>query len=66
MGNPKKIQKTLHQIILELNRKKLVEIKESKCKIKQVNNRLLITVKKENVIILLFCEEMKDEFLAVI
>lgn len=61
MGNPKKIQKTLHQIILEHNRKKLVEIKESKCKIKQVNNRLLIMVKeKENITFSFFMYKFEE------
>ncbi len=61
MGNAKKIQKTLHQIILEHNRKKLVEIKESKCKIKQVNNRLLIMVKeKENITFSFFMYKFEE------
>lgn len=61
MGNPKKIQKTLHRIILEHNQKKLVEIKESKCKIKQVNNRLLIMVKeKENITFSFFMYKFEE------
>lgn len=61
MGNPKKIQKILHRIILEHNQKKLVEIKESKCKIKQVNNRLLIMVKeKENITFSFFMYKFEE------
>lgn len=61
MGNPKKIQKTLRRIILEHNQKKLVEIKESKCKIKQVNNRLLIMVKeKENITFSFFMYKFEE------
>ena len=64
MGNPKKF-KDFAPNHIGTQSKKLVEIKESKCKIKQVNNRLLITVKKR-MLSFFFCEKMKDEFLAVI
>ncbi len=54
MGNPKKNSKDFAPNHIGTQSKKLVAIKGSKCKTKRVNNQSLITVKRENVIILLF------------
>lgn len=61
MGNPKKNSKDFVPNHIGTQSKKLVAIKESKCKTKRVNNRLLITVKKGECYHSSFC----DEFLIV-
>ena len=49
MGNPKN-SKDFAPNHIGTQSKKLVEIKESKCKIEQVNNRLLIMVKERRIL----------------
>lgn len=61
MGNPKKNSKDFAPNHIGTQSKKLVEIKESKCKIKQVNNRLLIMVKeKENITFSFFMYKFEE------
>ena len=62
MGNPKKNSKDFAPNHIGTQSKKLVAIKESKCKTKRANNRLLITVKeKENIVFSFLCINLRED-----